>query len=581
MKEDELLKSEISTGEGIIRYLKELGVSKVFGIPDGHTLALYDGMLKTEGIDHILCNDERTAAFAADAYARVTHSIGVCDAGAAGAMNFPIALAEAKGFGSPMLALIGVVKSEDKLRNVPHDIDIAGVLKPLTKSTQEIYRSEHVPRFLKYSIRKAMNGKEGPTALIIPEDILQSKELSINEFIPKYHHRSCEEKCGIAPSISEINDAVDLIREAEQPALFVGSQAISSGAFEEVKQLSQLLCAPVFSTISGKGIMISNESSNYFGTIGLFGEKPNHTFIRKSTDLLILVGNRMTEDDTANFKIPPPKVKIIQIDLEPGEIGLNFPAMGVIGDSKIALDLIIERIKLLGFTKRQNAKELLDTRFESLTKLRAKHVKFNQKDERSWMTNIPLKPQRVLFALSKAMGAEDYLVTDASASSRWIGPYFPVKMIGRRIVTPRGVGPTGFGLGALIGTKIAIDETFASKNRPKVVLLTGDGGFMNGGLSDLETIQRLKLDCTIVILNNQTLGFIKFGQAMMYKQRYYHTDRPKSPFVQIAESFGATGTEITSLEELDTLLPKIINTKGFHVLDIQTDPKELLPPNFY
>ncbi len=571
----------ISTGEGIIRYLKEIGVSKIFGIPDGHTLALYDGILKTEGIDHILCNDERTAAFAADAYARLTQTIGVCDAGAAGSMNFPVALAEAKGFGSPMLALIGVVKSGDKLRNIPHDIDVANVLKPITKSTQEIFRPEHVPRFLQYSIRRAMSGKAGPTALIIPEDVLQTEELMVSAFLPKYHRQSCEEKCGIAPSASEIEDAVDMIRDAKQPALYSGNQAITSGAFEEVKQMSQLLCAPVFSTISGKGIMVRSENSHFFGTIGLFGERPNHTFIRKTADLLIVVGNRMSEDDTANFKIPPPKVKIIQIDLEPGEIGLNFPAMGVVGDSKIALNLIIEKLKHEGFTNKSNAEEILNTRHQNIQKLRERHKKFKRKDERAWLNSIPLKPQRVLRSLSMALGPADYLVTDASASSRWIGAYFPSKVVGRHIITPRGVGPTGFGLGALIGTKIAVDEIFAEKHRPKVVLLTGDGGFMNGGLSDLETIQRLGLDCTIVILNNRSLGFVKFGQAMLYKQRFYETDRPKSPFVRIAESFGATGKEIHNLEELDSILPQTIKLKGCHILDVQTDPQELLPPNFY
>jgi acetolactate synthase-1/2/3 large subunit len=175
----------VQVGTGIARLLKENGISKVFGIPDGHTLSFYDGILRTEGIDHILVNDERTAAFAADAYARVTKGIGVCDAGAAGSMNFPVALAEAKGFGSPVIAIVGIVKKEHSLRNVPHDIDVQGVLEPITKSSQGVFIPEQVPRFLNYAIRIANNGKPGPVALIIPEDVLNSRELPLKKFIPR------------------------------------------------------------------------------------------------------------------------------------------------------------------------------------------------------------------------------------------------------------------------------------------------------------------------------------------------------------------------------------------------------------
>ena len=147
---------KISVGEGITRLLKENGVSKIFGIPDGHTLSLYDGILKTDGIDHILVNDERTAAFAADAYARVTGGLGVCDSGPAGSANFPVALAEAKGFGSPVLALVGVVKKEHSLRNVPHDIDVTSLMKPVTKTSQGVFIPEQVPRFLNSAWREAV-----------------------------------------------------------------------------------------------------------------------------------------------------------------------------------------------------------------------------------------------------------------------------------------------------------------------------------------------------------------------------------------------------------------------------------------
>ena len=170
--ESEDLKQIIPTGRGMARFLKEHGVEHVFGIPDGHTLGFYDGILATDGIEHILLNHESSAAFAADAYSRVTGMLGVCDAGAAGAMNFPVALAEAKGSASSVLAIIGVIKSHDALRNIPHDIKVAEVLTPVTKWTGKVLSTEYLPRFMAYAIKQAVNGRPGPIALVISEDVI-------------------------------------------------------------------------------------------------------------------------------------------------------------------------------------------------------------------------------------------------------------------------------------------------------------------------------------------------------------------------------------------------------------------------
>ena len=172
MVESENLKEIVKTGHGIARFLKEHGVQYIFGIPDGSTLALYDGIHATEGIDHVLFNDERSAAFAADAYARITGKMGVCDAGAAGSMNFPVALAEAKGSASPVLAIVGLIETKNFLRNLPHDINVADTLSPITKWTKKVIRTENLTRFATYALKQAINGRPGPVALAIASDVL-------------------------------------------------------------------------------------------------------------------------------------------------------------------------------------------------------------------------------------------------------------------------------------------------------------------------------------------------------------------------------------------------------------------------
>ncbi len=594
MVEAENLNELVVTGHGIARFLKENGVQHVFGIPDGHTLALYDGILATEGIDHILFNDERSAAFAADAYARVTGMIGVCDAGAAGSMNFPVALSEAKGSASPVLAIVGTIKSIDSLRNIPHDINVEDTLRPVTKWTEKVLDAEYLPRFLSFAIKQATNGKPGPVALVISEDVIGSKKLKLESFIPKMEGSCSINNCRTAPARNEIDSAVRLIRLAKQPAIFAGGGAVLSGASREVGELARILRAPVFSTISGKGIMVPNENPEenlYFGTVGLFGEKPNHIFLKRKTDLLIVIGNRLTEDDTANFKYPDQKIKMIQIDVDPAEIGLSYNPWGIIGDPKASLFELISKFRrksiartkevMLPTAKAEYVKSIIENREDNLKWLRDRHIKYRKNDIKKWINSEPIKTQRVLKAISDNLTSDDYLVTDASSSARWVGAYFPVKSLGRKIVVPRGVGPTGFGVGALIGTYIASERLYGKEKDIKRVLFTGDGGLMNGGINEFETIVRLGLNCTIVIINNAALGFIKFAQAFLYGRRYYNTDRPQTDFAKIVNAYGGNGVRIEKLADLDYAISSAINSKGFNLVDVVVDPKEILPPNFY
>ncbi|MBD3350687.1 MAG: hypothetical protein GF364_04285, partial [Candidatus Lokiarchaeota archaeon] len=366
----------VQTAYGIVQSLKEHGVKYIFGIPDGHTLAFYDGIYRSEGIEHVLVNDERTAAFAADAYARVTGSLGVCDAGAAGSMNFPVALSEANGSGSPVLAIVGTVKSEDILRNVPHDINVADTLLPITKWAKYVTFVQNVPRFLKYGIRHAINNRPGPVVLVFPENVLNARDLPLTEFLPVQGGACSINGCRSAAASDEIERAISMIANSEQPAIYTGGGAVLSGAFGEVQKLSDMLIAPVFSTISGKGIMKTNPTfnNNYFGTVGLFGERPNHLFLKKKADLIIVVGNRLTEDDTAYFEYPPQDLDMIHIDIDAREIGLSYHALGVIGDPKAVLTQIIERLKET--FKLRNG----EIRKENLDLLRKAHARYRKKD---------------------------------------------------------------------------------------------------------------------------------------------------------------------------------------------------------
>ncbi|NMC04633.1 MAG: thiamine pyrophosphate-binding protein, partial [Candidatus Lokiarchaeota archaeon] len=344
-------KAKVKNGLGIARMLADRGVKHVFGIPDGHTLELYDGFSKVKELTHVLVNDERTAAFAADAYARASGTLGVCDAGAAGALNFPVGLAEAMGASSPVLAIVGMLKHEHVLLNIPHDVNIVDTLQPVTKWTGMASTSDQVPRFMNYAIRQAINGRPGPAAVVIPEDLFAMADNPLEDFLVEGGGACSVNGCRPGPAEYEVQHAVDMIRASAQPAILAGGGAVESGAYTEVEALARLLHAPIFSTITGKGIILpagGGTDDLYFGTTGLFGEAPNNKFLRKVADLVIVVGSRLTEDDTAYFKYPPDRKPMIQIDLDPAEIGKAYHPWGVAGDAKLALSMILDALKAKG-----------------------------------------------------------------------------------------------------------------------------------------------------------------------------------------------------------------------------------------
>ncbi|TFF63636.1 MAG: thiamine pyrophosphate-binding protein, partial [Promethearchaeota archaeon] len=241
IKLNENLKENIRTGHGLALFLKEHGVEYVFGIPDGHTLAFYDGILQIEGIEHILLNDERSAAFAADAYARVTGMLGVCDAGSAGSMNFPVALSEANGSASPVLALVGTIKSKESLRNIPHDINVEDTLTPLTKWCEKVVDSDYLPRFLSYAIKLATTGRPGPVSLVISEDVFTEEKKELGDFIPQVRGSCSINSCRPVAARGEIDEALNMIRRSKQPVIYAGGGAVLSGAFTEIAELSRFL----------------------------------------------------------------------------------------------------------------------------------------------------------------------------------------------------------------------------------------------------------------------------------------------------------------------------------------------------
>ena len=327
--------------------LAEHGVRHVFGVPGGQTLALYDGILDREpALRHVLVRDERTAAYAADAYARVTGLVGVCDATVGpGAAKLPSGLAEALGASVPVIALV----SDLPARLAPHRyrsaasqaLDQASLLAPVTKWQALVPDAAAMLALVGQAFRMATTGRPGPVALFLPQDVLDG---------PAGKAWPAERAAGIAgparfgsfppfrpvPDSGDIAAAAAVLRRSARPYLLAGGGAMHSGAGLAVTALGERLSAAVGTTLTGKGV-IPEDHPLSVGVAGSMGAA-SATAALAEADVVLLVGSKASGGATANWSLPRSDQAVLQLDLDPAELGRAFPLeAGMLGDAQAGL----------------------------------------------------------------------------------------------------------------------------------------------------------------------------------------------------------------------------------------------------
>ena len=540
-------------GEAIIKSLKDQGVDTVFGYPGGVLLPLYD-VIYDSNIRHILVRHEQCAAHAADGFARASGRVGVCiGTSGPGATNLITGIATAYMDSSPIVAIAGQVSTDLIGNDAFQEVDTIGITMPITKHNFQAMKAEEIPGMIKSAFYIAGTGRAGPVVLDLPKDVQEEEfeyELSKDLELPGYKPTKKGHPL-------QVKKAAKMILNSKKPVILAGGGIILSDSSEELLRLSDIIEAPVTTTLMGKG-SFPEDNPLSLGMLGMHGRKVSNLIVDEC-DCLIAIGCRFSDRTTGLISEFAKNAKIIHIDVDPAEIGKNVDVdIPIVGDAKIILKNLIdvvEKVKNINKTENEWLKHVLKFKHTCIPRL--------SYDE------IPLKPQQVIKELSEAITDDTIVTTDVGQNQMWMAHYFTSRNP-RKFISSGGLGTMGFGFPAAMGAKIAMPDS-------DVIAVCGDGGFLMV-CQDLATIKEYEIPVVICVLDNRRLGMVSQWQKLFYDKRMSHTDLGQSPdFVKLAESFGVSAERVEKPGEMRETVEKAILSGEPYLIDVIIDPEEILP----
>ncbi len=522
-----------------VRALENEEVEYIFGIPGEENLDLLES-LRNSDIKLILTRHEQAAGFMAATYGRLTGKVGVCLATLGpGATNFATSAAYAQLGGMPMLMITGQKPIKKSKQGRFQIIDIVNMMKPMTKYAKQIVNGNNIPSVIRESFKIATNERPGAVHLELPEDIA-AEEVEYNLYPVKsfkYPHASK----------GSIIDAVKMIERAKRPLLLIGAGANRTRIGDALTNFVNETGIPFFSTQMGKGVIDENHKL-CLSTAALSKDDFIHCAIERA-DLIINVGHDVIEKPPFFMENHPSSTKVIHINFFPSEVDdTYFPQLDVVGDIASSMESL---------TNNTSPQEHWD--FEYYKRM-VVEVKTNL-SKYFGNTQFPMLPQRVVRVVRQTLDDQDIVTLDNGVYKIWFARNYRCAQP-NTLLLDNALATMGAGLPSAIAAKMVNPDK-------KVVTVCGDGGFMMNS-QEIETAVRLNLDLTIIILNDNAYGMIKWKQAGMGFKNF-GLDLGNPNFTKYAESYGAHGYEPKSDEEFATTLEKCVNSKGVHLIDLAVD----------
>lgn len=555
----------VSGGHALAEMLKICGAGPMFGMAGFQLLPFYEGV-RALGMEHILVNDERTGAFAADAYARLTGRPGICDGTLGpGATNLVTALVESLNAGVPVIALTGDTHRGHSWRNMTQEARQVEILRPAVKELIRVEAVERIPELVRRAYTVATSGRPGPVVVDVPEDVAHAEHaFAAGDFhadlattrVPARRTR---------PDASDVDRAAELLARARRPLILAGGGVHLSGAHDALLRLAEGAGIPVAHTLSGKGaIPCGHELSA--GLFGRFSRYANELI--ESSDCLLVVGCKLGEIATRRYTLPAPGTPLIHLDIVAEEIGrwARTP-IGLWGDARAGLSDLATALEP-GAPSDDRAAYLLEVRRRRAAWARDARARY-ESDE------VPIDMGRLIGELNRTMPEDGVLVADGGFASHWAGLLYDTKRAGRGFVADRGFASIGYGLPGALGAALAVRGTGAP-----VVSITGDGG-LNMTVGDLETARRAGAAFTLVVVNNAASGYVKALQHAVYGAGHYQSaDLAETDYAELAGSFGCHGHRVEHPDELRPALLKAMAARDApSVVDVVVtrDPGRMLP----
>jgi acetolactate synthase I/II/III large subunit len=541
---------EMIGAKALIASLEKEGVDIVFGLPGGANLPIYDELVDAN-FRHVLVRHEQAAAHMADGYARIKRKAGVCIATSGpGATNLITGIATAHADSIPMVAITGQVPVAMIGKDAFQETDIIGISNPCTKYAFQPRKAVEIPEVIKKAFYITESGRPGPVLVDIPKDVQQEKaEIEFPELIKVRGY-----KPAFDPDLSQIEKAIDLIMKAEKPIIMAGGGVILSGAFNELQALAEILMCPVVTTFKGKGGFPENHPLA-MGPIGMHGHAEANKIIIEA-DCIIAIGARFSDRSVGRFDEFGKGMSIIHLDVDPAEIGKNKSVdVAVVGDVKSSLRTLVKMLTTKGIRKDPD---------NSWLKRRKELIEYYTSTIKDYSREITAK--KTLKKLRELLPSKAIVTTEVGQCQMWASLHFDVITPGT-FFSSTGLGTMGFGFPASIGAK-------AAKPDVPVIDIAGDGSF-NMTENSLAVSVLEKLPVIVFLLNNYMLGMVAQWQRTFYNRRYSGVEQNRCPdYVKLAESYGAQGIRVQSMNDLDKAIKTGLSSDVATVIDIPIDPEE-------
>jgi acetolactate synthase I/II/III large subunit len=551
-------------GAALAEMLQAHGVGPIFGMGGFQLLPFYEAC-RTLGLRHILINDERCGAFAADAYARVTNRPGLCDGTLGpGATNLVTGLVESLNAGVPLVAIAGDAHRDHAGKNMTQEARQAEILRPAVKELIRVESAARIPEHVRRAFAVATSGRPGPVLLDVPEDVAHAEHAyDAGDFwVDPDTLRTPARRA--RPDPRAVERAAALLAKAKRPLLLVGGGIHLSAGYAALQALAEAHTIPVAHSISGKGGIACTHPLSA-GLFGRYSRIANE--LVAEADLLVAVGCKLGEIATRRFQLLPEGVPLIQIDAVPEEIGRTARvAVALAGDAGLALSDLSTALSgdRAGATRRGYADEIP----ERMRRWREGAADRLRSPER------PINVGRLLDEIGRALPADGVLVADGGFAAHWSALLFDTKRAGRGYVADRGFASIGYGLPGSLGAQLGVGS------RRRVVGLTGDGGF-NMVAGELETARRVGSAFVLCVVNNAASGYVKALQHSVYGVgAYQSSDLSEIDYAAIARAYGCLGMRVEDPDELPRALAAgLENTDTPTVLDVAVtrDPAKMLP----
>jgi acetolactate synthase-1/2/3 large subunit len=552
----------------VARALKRHGVEVMFGqsLPS----ALY--LVAPEfGIRQIAYRTENAGGAMADGYARATNKVAVVTA-----QNGPAAallvgpLSEALKASVPIVAIVQDVRRTQTDKNAFQELEHFDILRGCAKWVRRVTELSRIEDYVDMAFTAAASGRPGPAVLLCPQDLLLE---AVKGVLPESRRAAL----GTYPldrslaDSAQIEHAAQLLAQANNPLVVAGGGVHLSRAHEALAELQHRVSLPVATTAMGKGAVDERHPLSV-GVIGYFmGKRGMARHLRPlvdEADVILFVGARTNQNGTDSWTLFPKTARYIHIDIDGQEVGRNYEAMRLIGDAKLTLSALTQALAKQDLAKRSGARAALEKTIAA-----ARNAFRDEADSATRSDAAPIRPERLMRELNALLKPESLVVSDASYSPIWAANYLTAQRGGMRFLAGRGLAGLGWGLPAALGVKVAHPDR-------DVFCITGDGGFAHVW-SELETAKRMGIKVTVLVLNNQILGYQWHAEDVLYGD---HTDACQLGPVDhaaIARACGCEGIRVEKPADFKPALDRAAQSHVTTVIDVMIDPKAYPPITLY